>query len=180
MITIAEIADKMPSIMQMWLMMSVFAVALAGCSSTHRVMAFLVLPVAGFLQLEGPEAQAQSLEQRQGLEAQQVHGRGEVPDFAPVEETHLGLQPVQLVPQAQLLNQVGHIGVADEQVVVSLFQLAAADGEGGGLPPQKGSRLEDLGLVALKGQLVGGGQPGGAPSYDANFHEGSSWDRVLE
>ena len=96
------------------------------------------------------------------------------PDLPGVIEPDLGFQPGQLLSQAQLVNQLGNGGVADEQVVVASFQLAAVNGEGGGLAAQKRSLLEYLGEMASLGQLVGCGQPGDTTADNADPHGAGS------
>ena len=80
---------------------------------------------------------------------------------------------MEFAAEAEFVDELHHIGVADEEVVVAAFQLAAADGEGGGLSAEEGGGFEDFGVVALAGEFVGGGQAGGAGADDSNAHWGS-------
>ena len=132
--------------------------------------ALVFAPVAGFLEGESPQAEADALEQGQGRKAQQVQGGGKVPDAAIVEEADFGFQPVEFAAQPEFLDEAHHIGVADEEVVVAAFQVAAADGEGGGLSAEEGGGFEDFGEVSLSGEFVGGGQAGGAAADNSNAH----------
>ena len=131
---------------------------------------FELAPVAGVLEEESPEADAEALAEGQGREAQEVQWRGEGPDPFSVEQSDLGLEPAHVLLQADFSNELDHVPVAPEQVVVAALQLPAADGEGGGLATEDGSGLEDVGGVAPAGQLVGRGQAGCASANDSEVH----------
>ena len=87
-------------------------------------------PVAGFLQHKRPQSQPDAVDEAQRRKAEQVHRRGEVPDATAVIQAHPRFQPLQRVAQAQFFNQLHHVGVADEQMVVAALQLATAYREG--------------------------------------------------
>ena len=80
------------------------------------------------------------------------------------------LQPRHRVTQAKLFNQLHHIGVADEQVMITSLQLAAAHLKGGRLPAEKRRRLEHFREVSLLGQFVGRGQSRRASADDSYSH----------
>ena len=127
-------------------------------------------PVPGLLQDESPHPQPDALRQRQRRKTQQIQRRRKIPNAAIVKQPHLRLQPLQLRPQPQLLNQLHHIRIADEQMVIPPFQRPAAHLESRRLPAQKRRRLKHLRKMPLLGQLVGGGQARRPAANNAHAH----------
>ena len=131
------------------------------------VDALELLPVRRLLKIESHQPQPDAVDEAQGLELEQIEGGDEVIDGAVVVEADLGLDPGQLLSEAQLVDQVDHVGVALEQMMVAALQAAVANVEGRGLAPYKRSRFIDLHRVALLKQLVCCGEARGPGSYHA-------------
>ena len=115
---------------------------------------FQLAPVLVPAKVQRHKAEPKPVDEAQGLELQQVHRRHEVVDAAAVEETHLGLDPRQLRPQAKLVDEVNDVGVASEEVVVSALQPAASHVKSGRLSAEEGRALVDHGLMARLAQSV--------------------------
>ena len=93
-----------------------------------------------------------------GLNLSRSNGCDEVVDGPFVIEADLGLDPGQLLSEAQLVDQVHHVGIALEQMMVAALEAAVTNVECRGLSPYERSGFIDLHGVALLKQLVGCGE----------------------
>jgi hypothetical protein len=107
--------------------------------------------------MQAHQAQPETIQKRKGPEPQQICGRHKIPDAAVGKEAHLRSNPLEVLTQAELMDELDHRGIGGKQVVVEALQAGALDLNGAELAADFWPPLKQQDLMAHPQQLVGRG-----------------------
>ena len=107
---------------------------------------------------ERQQAEAEAVEERQWREAQEVEGCGEFEEVVGVVRTGPGRPRQHLVGLPQLRDEIHHVDVVGEPVVVELLEPRAASGKAAGEAADFGVALQHRGADAAPAELVSRGK----------------------
>ena len=135
---------------------------------------FVGAPVGLALEPEAGEAEAEAAGEADGVEAEEVEGGDEGVDAAVHDVAVAGLDPLEAVAEAEVLEVANDGRVVGEDVVVEAFDGFAADLEGDDLAAGFIAAFEDRDLVAEFLEAAGGGESGDAGADDPRSHEATA------